>query len=908
MAATSSALPSSPSTPIGGPIPGSSFSGDGAGGKAGDENPEGSASSSKKRPNPLVDLIETESAYVAELASIIKKVASAWSRHNFPPPELDTMFRNIEAVYRINRSFLKALHEIGPNPSSPKALGDLLMRWIDDLDGPYTRYCDNFFSNFDTWPTVQSNTKLAALLAEISRPPADGSTPVFSDRRRQPEEPWTIDSLFALPHLRLKYYKKLYARLLKSTQPGRSDHRLLVLANEKLDELLERSKNQTSVTVLDETPAVSVGRGSDTSFPGTNETAESASQDRLSSATSVSAGRASSSSANPEQFKRTSSSPQLQPQPAANGSSSSLGAPLPPLPTSPGHSSGPHSGSASTIVPMVGALNTSAPPAPSIRHIDELESRLDTTQTLDIFSMKPKQCQLHMNPPGLPFRRELRASADAIIYFTPTATGQEVVTRRAHIILLTDLFLMCERVGSAKDRAENAAPEKDMRLMFPPLGGKHVQVTDMAGTGNSLSLLIAKKETLTVMLESRDVKEAWIKEFERSKEFVANLNPSPAGQQARPGSGGSTGSGGLPPPPPAGTLPPPFPPVAAGSGPMGARGNGSPAQPFPPNVPPNPFANQQRPIPGRPPGPPTGPPGVPPGGPMGRGAMGPGPGVSGPGSPVNGIPARAVGPGGMGRGGPGGPGPMPGPPANGRLPGAVMPPPPRLPGGAPPGWTASAVSSPGSQSSASGPRPRQAGPTRHPSAPDMRAGNGGPGPGGLRAPLGANGGPPSPMNGPHRTRSVTSEGSTAPTLPSEMMKQGLSRASTRNDLSPPNSPPQGRQQLEGQSSVVAAQMRCRLFLKQNHAQWKALGNARLKLYHLMPSNDRQLVVENDKKRLISTLVLSDGVERVGKVGIAVELSDRGSRTGIVYMLQMRSEESAGGLFGLLLEGSDRSGR
>lgn len=164
------------------------------------------------------------------------------------------------------------------------------------------------------------------------------------------------------------------------------------------------------------------------------------------------------------------------------------------------------------------------------------------------------------------------------------------------------------------------------------------------------------------------------------------------------------------------------------------------------------------------------------------------------------------------------------------------------------------------------------------------------------------------MNGPHRTRSVTSEGSTAPTLPSEMMKQGLSRASTRNDLSPPNSPPQGRQQLEGQSSVVAAQMRCRLFLKQNHAQWKALGNARLKLYHLMPSNDRQLVVENDKKRLISTLVLSDGVERVGKVGIAVELSDRGSRTGIVYMLQMRSEESAGGLFGLLLEGSDRSGR
>lgn len=63
------------------------------------------------------------------------------------------MFRNIEAVYRVNRSFLKvcyastslrfwaflkaiapvfpqSLREIGPNPSSPKALGDLLMRWV----------------------------------------------------------------------------------------------------------------------------------------------------------------------------------------------------------------------------------------------------------------------------------------------------------------------------------------------------------------------------------------------------------------------------------------------------------------------------------------------------------------------------------------------------------------------------------------------------------------------------------------------------------------------------------------------------------------------------------------------------------------------------------------------------------
>lgn len=57
-------------------------------------------------------------------------MAAAWSRSNFPPPALDKMFRAVEAVYRIDKQFLAKLNDIGPNPSSPKALGDLLMRWV----------------------------------------------------------------------------------------------------------------------------------------------------------------------------------------------------------------------------------------------------------------------------------------------------------------------------------------------------------------------------------------------------------------------------------------------------------------------------------------------------------------------------------------------------------------------------------------------------------------------------------------------------------------------------------------------------------------------------------------------------------------------------------------------------------
>ena len=99
-------------------------------------------------------------------------------------------------------------------------------------------------------------------------------------------------------------------------------------------------------------------------------------------------------------------------------------------------------------------------------------------------------------------------------------------------------------------------------------------------------------------------------------------------------------------------------------------------------------------------------------------------------------------------------------------------------------------------------------------------------------------------------------------------------------------------------------------LQQSHQQWKSLGSGKLKLYVQKDRNVKQLVVESDSGKagqnmLISTIVLTDGVERVAKTGVAVEISDRGQRTGIIYMLQLRNESSAAGLFGSLLKGSDR---
>ena len=103
------------------------------GSDAGSQQGSPTTSTAKKPTNPLTDLIDTERVYVDELSCVIKKVAAAWSRANFPPPALDQMFRAIEAVYRINRTLMGKLEDIGPNPASPKALGDLLMRWVSSI-------------------------------------------------------------------------------------------------------------------------------------------------------------------------------------------------------------------------------------------------------------------------------------------------------------------------------------------------------------------------------------------------------------------------------------------------------------------------------------------------------------------------------------------------------------------------------------------------------------------------------------------------------------------------------------------------------------------------------------------------------------------------------------------------------
>ncbi|CAL1695493.1 unnamed protein product [Somion occarium] len=873
--------------------------------------PSPSAEGKPKKTNPLTDLVETEKVYVDLLTGIIRKVAAAWSRSNLPPPELDTMFRSVEGVYRANRSLLAKLKEIGTSPSSPKALGDLLMRWIDDLETPYTTYAANYCAGFDVWGPVQSNPRLRTTLAIFSSsnpPPLPPSSPPH------PAEPplWTLDDLFILPKDRLKYYKKLYSRLLKSTQPGRSDHRLLTGALDKLDGLLSTVDQRSNLKIGD-----NFGAPPPTLAPTTEDEVVIDMRSRNSNGlppknfmVGPPSNRDSDSTGAGSVSSRGRMSQETAPTSEDRGSTATLGMP-----------------------------------------ITDLERRLSTERTLDIFTMKPKQVRLQISPPTLHYTRELRISADVVLNLIPRSTGIEVIQERGHIFILTDLLLICERM--TKEEMSRYGPDgPDMWLLYPPLAGKHLRVAPVEGSATALNVTILRKETLTVSTGSPQTRDRLVYEFRECIDAGATLLPPSKNAQPPPPVPPLPGTNNLPRSPSAplerNLMYPPneFPPSARSSGslsppsralspgsladgrvmspPMGPgildgmarmglapdpRMNPQPGQTYPPPrsssaAPGGPgpsFApGQVMPGSGFGPGQVMQPPSFGPGQTMppfqgGPGQIVPPPrgastvyrGPGGPPPPAMGLPDRP-GPQGMQYNGP--------PVSNARFSGGSGYPPSRPPSDG--SYGSSLRKSPSSRSLASQyeQMPPNGMPPPMPAYPD---GLPPPRPGFL------------PRNDSSGSLSSLQAPQPRPLLPSAQLSlRSVSTAVSFVEPSPPNSPVEESPQYNGPvTSTVSAQMKCKVFLKQHHAAWKSLGSAKLKLYRESPTNIKQLVVEADNSKktvMISTIVLPDGVERVGRTGVAVELSDKGLRTGIVYMLQLRNEQAAQGLFDSLLAGSDRS--
>lgn len=465
-----------------------------------------------------------------------------------------------------------------------------------------------------------------------------------------------------------------------------------------------------------------------------------------------------------------------------------------------------------TPPPAAPPLAAALPPLETLA-IDLVQERIDSSRTVDVFTLRPKGCRLQINPPTLPFVRELRMTD------TPRLRGPGIDVPHARVIILSDLVLIGEQLAPAQYVPGPVTP-RDVLLLFPPLAGKFVQALDYgAPHEHALRLVIMQRAEFILFMTSAEKKAAFVAATRACAAF-AETGRSASVRSARvpPTPGGGSSTHASPASMPAAPLPE------------------SPAMPS---------------------------------------------GASFVHSPTNGVPQRGVPPLGLSLTG----SPLVSSPTQSPTKSSFPSTSPRtsedrthMMGMAPLGGIPVVGS----------PRPTRA-PTVEPGALSITR---------------------SPSDTPRRvSRSASQPALRTAKLPSETLSEGV-RDAERVWLSdaahePVHTPAAGPAQRT--SYVLCAQMRCKVFLKQSYAQWKALGPGRLRMYHLRPSGENQLVVENEKKKvLLSAIVHTDAVERVGRAGIAVELAEDSHRTGIVYMLHMRSEESAAGLFEQLLDGSRRS--
>lgn len=170
----------------------------------------------------------------------------------------------------------------------------------------------------------------------------------------------------------------------------------------------------------------------------------------------------------------------------------------------------------------------------STASLNDLEVRLDTSRTTDLFKMQPRACKLQMSPATLDFYRSIKRSIDAEVAFTPTSTNVDVKHSRGHVFVLTDLFLICEhmpaeeKVAKAQEvyrnqphRIGDGGPMPELWLCYPPLAGRHLAVVS-GPMETQLIVTVMKREKFLIQVESRQAREDLLEELQSCIQFSAS--------------------------------------------------------------------------------------------------------------------------------------------------------------------------------------------------------------------------------------------------------------------------------------------------------------------------------------------------------------------------------------------------
>ncbi|KAF9083180.1 hypothetical protein BGX23_011713 [Mortierella sp. AD031] len=419
-----------------------------------------------KAPNPLDDLVDTEKEYVADLKVLLQRVSAGWTQDDFPPKEVDVLLRNIEEIYSVNRKFSKKLVDVQASAEPTKELGSVLMWFVDSMETAYSNYCRNHVPHFDNWPEIINNTRLQDILTAIAA---------------EQVQHVTLDSFLMKPIDRLHYYRRLYMRLLDSSERGKPDFDALEAAFMRIDTILR------FVTV---------------DVPGTSRHPASPA---LSGISSMSAMRHALPSP-PITMEQT--SPGFPPQQGGGGGNYNGSPALPPSPMSPGMNPGQRP--------------QQQQPGNTLRTAEammELERSLDTSRVLDLFTMQPKACSLSLAL----IERDVLIRGD-FAFTIATDDGNEDRFNDGYIILLTDLLLIC-RIKT-QEEIDNL-PEGDESmfwLLFPPLAIRHVSARDCSIDEDEpmVELTIVNRVKARIWTLEDQLKFDWIEEVNNAQQQDGN--------------------------------------------------------------------------------------------------------------------------------------------------------------------------------------------------------------------------------------------------------------------------------------------------------------------------------------------------------------------------------------------------
>lgn len=513
--------------------------------------------------NPLDDLSESEKEYTAGLKTLLQRVSASWSQDDLPPREVDEMLRNIEDIYSANRKLSKRLSDVSASENVSKELGVVLIWFADAMETPYSNYCRSHVPHLDSWQEIANNSRLQNILTEIAA---------------EQVQHVTLDSFFTKPIDRLHYYRRLYMRLLESSERGDSDFEALEAAFMKIDAILRL------VTV---------------DVPGTSRHPASPALPGIS---------------NMNVLRNALPSPPINGQTSPNfppHAKNSISPALPPSPLSPGRS------------PNQRPQPSMSHPTSTFEAMSELERSLDTSKVLDLFTMQPKSVTLSLAL----IERQLVIRGN-FCFTISTDDGAEERFEDGHILLLSDLLLMCRTKTPQEIDSNPEGNQSSFWLLFPPLAIRHVFASDVSqpDQGPIVEMSIVNRVKARIWVLEDQLKHAWIAEVNNAQQRDAAKVVPPPQAQSPPPHMGLTYSRSIRPMRPGSPMSPPMhggpPPQHYNSGPLSPPFQGHPGGPLSPR--PRPLmpamGSPVRPPMGSPMSPPLGPPmGSPMSPPMGPG-------------------------------------------------------------------------------------------------------------------------------------------------------------------------------------------------------------------------------------------------------------------------------------------------